>query len=468
MGTEIRIDLDNPTLAPVYIVNSTNEWVVSPYTVSSVVMGDFLEIKIPLSILNTTRGSSILMSAIAMDDLSQSNIDLSPPGGPWRISIPFGGVSMTEIYAVNDPSEDEHGIYPTNPEMHPYGDPSIDGLMDILRFRIGYNLAGENGATSDTIYFEFKFKELYNPWNGPAGYSHPLMQVYIDQDRISGSGITECDQNAQFLVSEANAWEYMVRSDGWDKWILLPNGTQLTGGMDSNADSVDRVLFYSIPMDAIGQPTLDWAYTIVVGSQDYQKFRQFNSQGSEWQFGGGDDSEWDPNLVDCILPEGMDQEEVLTSYSVADQEYAIIPAVGPGIGFNVDEESPLVNITSPSEGAEFRLEKGETTTTVTLEWNATDNVGIDHTDIFVGGVFIEEVNGTITTYDLVLDEGTHILKLNVYDASENFVQVSVTVVVLPAGGIPGYSELPLILISLLSISIIFMGKKRKISSKGFS
>ena len=233
LSNALAVNLSDPTVMSVYRVDSNSDWVLNSTTVTTIKFVDFLEFSVPLSVIEYVKGDLSLISVIATKNNVLENVDIAPEDGPWSFMIPFGGVDMTEVFTMNDPAYDEHGVYPTNPEMHPDYNTSKTGLMDILRFRVGYS----NGM----VHFEFKFRELFNPWNGPAGYSHPLMQVYID--KVAGSGSTECDQNGHFTISADHAWDVMVRSDGWLRYVLWPNGTQ-SSGVTSSSDSVDKIIYF--------------------------------------------------------------------------------------------------------------------------------------------------------------------------------------------------------------------------------
>ncbi|MFX1536001.1 glucodextranase DOMON-like domain-containing protein [[Eubacterium] cellulosolvens] len=450
--TELRIDLDDTSSAKIYRVNSTNEWELTEVNVSTLAVDEVIEIKIPLSALEIEKGDLVYTSFVATNDTQGENVDIAPHEGPWYILIPTGGIDFdVEIFSMEDPAFDERGIYPTNPEMHPDYNTSETGLMDILRFRVGTAFDNKN---VERMYFEFKFRALFDPWNAPGGYSHPLMQVYVDKDNIPGSGKTSCDQNGHFNISSEHAWEIMVRADGWLQYYLLANGTR-GSEVTTGADSVDKIIYYSIPLSTIGQPTTDWAYTVVVGSQDYQAFREFFTVAQEWKFGGGDDSSYDPNLVDILVPEGMDQDEVLDDYSETEQRYAVIPAVGPSI--TLDDEAPVVTIITPdTDPYTAYLGGGATTVNITIEWSVTDNVGVVKQEIYDNNVFITELDGLTTSYELELEAGEHIIRISAYDAIDNIGSATITINVSAA--VPGFLVLPFI---ITLVAIVLWKKKQK-------
>ncbi|MHA1332044.1 MAG: glucodextranase DOMON-like domain-containing protein, partial [Candidatus Hodarchaeales archaeon] len=454
LATELRIEFSDLNKIVIYRVNSSKEWDKQVESLTSIAADQIIEFSVPLSTLNTKKGESILLSVVGT--INGKNVDKAPQDGPWRLTIPFGGVQMTEIFSMNDPEGDERGIYPSNPQMHPDGNLSRQGFMDILRFRVGYD--------DEWTIFEFKFLELENVWNSPVGYSHPLMQVYIDKDRVPGSGATRCDQNGHFEIDPANAWEVLVRSDGFTRYVLWPNDTQ-TLGIKSFSDAVDKIIVFKAPRSVVGTPTEDWAYTVVVGSQDFSAFREFYSQPQEWKFGGGDDSAYDPNVVDMLVPEGRDQDEILDSYSVAEMRYAVLPAVGPGIGFEEDVTNPIVIITSPPDNSTFTLEKGESEYNLTVTWNAYDPdqgdlSGISTIEVYLDGVLITGISVNDTSVSVLLSAGSHTIRINVFDNSGNYGSATITVTISPTSQKSPWPITSMLLALVVATLIPILKRKR--------
>jgi alpha-amylase/alpha-mannosidase (GH57 family) len=423
LATELRIEFSDLSKIDIYKVNASKQWEKQVTTETNIATADFIEFTISLSTLNAVKGDTLLLSVVGT--INDNNIDVMPQDGPWRLTIPIGGVTMTEIFSIDDPEGDERGIYPTNPQMHPEGDVNRQGFMDVLRFRVGYD--------AEWTIFEFKFKELENVWNSPVGYSHPLMQVYIDKDRIFGSGATVCDQNGHFSINSENAWEVLVRSDGFDRYILWENGTQ-TQGMESFSDAVDKIIVIKAPRSVVGIPTTNWAYTVVVGSQDFSAFREFYSQPQEWKFGGGDDSIYDPNVVDMLIPVGRDQDTILDSYSVLDMRFATLTAVGPGIGFEVDITDPIIEIVNPNDEASFTLEEGSTEYELIIQWSASDPVqgdlaGLDRIELYIDSVFIPGIAFNDTSFSASLVAGSHTIRINVFDQTGNYGSATVSITI---------------------------------------
>ncbi|MHA1520294.1 MAG: glucodextranase DOMON-like domain-containing protein, partial [Promethearchaeota archaeon] len=414
LNKELRIELDTG-ISSIYEIGNTYAWEQTAES-ASVAIDDFVEVSIPLSVLGVEKGDQIYLRFVATNDSNGENFDVTPEDGPWMLNIPFGGVNMVEVFSMTDPAWDEHGIYPTNPEMHPDYDVNQTGLMDIIRFRVGY--------IDDIVYFEFKFRELFNPWGGPGGYSHPLMQVYIDQDQITGSGRTDCDQNGHFTIEEDHAWEYMVRADGWLQYILLEDDSQISG-VSTFSDSVDNIIVFSAPASVIGIPQKMWAYTVVVGSQDYQAFREFFEVEQEWKFGGGDDSYFDPNVIDVLLPANVDQNAILNDYDPVAELFCTIPAVY----LEPDTIAPTIDILTTV--TEYTLTADETTVDVEILFAASDNEELTKIDVSINDLLDRTLASNVSSITLTLSVGTYEINLKAVDAWENEAEMSITIIILP-------------------------------------
>ena len=114
----------------------------------------------------------------------------------------------------------------------------------------------------------------------------------------------------------------------------------------------------------IGPDVPDYRFIIVVGSQDGfgpGKWRDVDATAKTWRLGGGADPspvdgiDYDPNILDVILPEG-DQSAMLASYDVDQQQYAILT------GFELPEVAQQVY------GAKVA---GTTSSSAIIEWSTT-------------------------------------------------------------------------------------------------
>ncbi|RMG35107.1 MAG: hypothetical protein D6732_09750 [Methanobacteriota archaeon] len=430
--------------------------------------GSVLEVAIPLSFFNYTGGDFFSIRVTYTN--SSGTVDVAPEDGPLVFQVPLTSVDFNVVFEMEDPEGDEWGDYPLNNAFEPY-----HGLFDILDFKIGYD--------TENLIISMKFGEITNPWNAPSGFSHPLIQVYIDKDRISGSGNVEPDQNANVKISPDFAWETLVRADGWLKYGLDQDLTQF-GGVDAIADTLEKRITITAPLSMVGTPTEDWAYVVLVGSQDFQAYRERLSVAGEWKLGGGDDGPYDPNVVDMLVPEGADQDLILSDYSVAEQRQAEVIGVGPKVSFAKDEIAPTVQITSPTNGTQMTYDSNGQLT-ITFEFTAFDNVAVDHFDLFAENILLADdqplTNGsnsfTVTIEKSEVGTGEIQFSLLVFDGPDEtayrFGKAVVTLMLSDTGGssstIPndepsggGFLSLPtwIFIASLFSIPVL----KRKMTN----
>lgn len=415
------------------------------------------EAAIPLEFFNFTGGDFFSVSTVYFG----TNADVSPDDGRIIFQVPFSGVDFNVIYEMSDPVGDEYGDYPTAPAFEPF-----HGIFDILNFKVGYD--------DDNFVVSMQFGEITNPWNAPSGFSHPIIQVYIDKDRVSGSGNMQPDQNPNVLIHEDFAWETLVRADGWLKYGQFENKSEF-GGVNAIADLLEKRITITAPLSAVGMPTDDWAYVVLVGSQDYQAYRDRLTDAQTWKLGGGDDGPYDPNVIDMLVPEGVNQTDILSSYSVADQLQAKVIGVGPKVNYGIDSEAPIVAIDSPTDNAAFTLQNDKVDVTVTF--TATDNAALDHYDLFLGNILLLDnqnlINGsntvtvTVTAADVIDSSVT--IRINVYDGHDetkaNLGFATVSIKINTSGNSNtngGFLPAPTIITSLgiLAVAINIYRKKK--------
>lgn len=193
---------------------------------------------------------------------------------------------LQTLVTISDPSGDDHGagnlIYPQRADFKP-------GDLDLLQLKISRN---ENG-----FWFEAMFK---NPIRDPAGVTDSVsseslsnfarkgfyqfnLDVYVDTDRVKGSGNTFTLPGRQVQIAPEYAWEKAV--------ILTPRPElmreQLLGAMaDQYPDrtkaeteaSVDQAMYFPtriqvrgrsisffVPAEFfVGSDGTDWAVTALV------------------------------------------------------------------------------------------------------------------------------------------------------------------------------------------------------------
>ncbi|MFZ1947117.1 MAG: glucodextranase DOMON-like domain-containing protein, partial [bacterium] len=231
-----------------------------------------------------------------------------------------------------DPVGDDHGpgtyVYPLDPVF-------ADGVFDIVRFT-----AREVGSK---VRFEVEIAgELSDPWGSGAGFSLQNIDIYIDTDGVSGSGATWSLERRNVDFSPGSAWEYCVWCappfDDFTSQVVDKNGNSSSSGVAVSCDGATDVITIDVPKSTIGTPTSSWKYLVLMLSQsgyDAGRVRSVVKDAGQWILGGGDDSQWDSNVIDLVAQAGVNQEALLANYDAATGVRAVLinraDAVAPQI-----------------------------------------------------------------------------------------------------------------------------------------
>ncbi|GEM_PF-89476 len=305
---------------------------------STAYVGNVVEIAIPLNDIGINMGDFVYLSVVSSD--SNRVIDIAP-NSPIKLFIPFLE-KRTYIMDIKDHIGDDNGnghyIYPTAGDMWPN-----KGLFDITDLKI-FN-------TSYVLGFEFHFREMGkvvngNPiWNPKYGFPHQMINIYIDTDRKRGSGNINMLEGAYAQVRSDFAWEYAISARGWDVYVERSDGSIQRNGVSALADFNEttkkwdnNTVTVRISLSIIGKNFRNYGYVIVVGSQDEYgpgKWRIVNKNVGRWNFGGGTDTIYDPDIIDMITPveaneswiDSRTQEAILGSYNVAEKKFAVLPGI---------------------------------------------------------------------------------------------------------------------------------------------
>ncbi len=237
-----------------------------------------------------------------------------------------GEVVWTTILDMKDPQGDDFGpgtyLYPTNSQFAPY-----QGLLDIERFKV---LGRE-----DQICLQITFGQITNPWKGSNGFSHQLIEIYIDH-RPGGERHTFYP-GARVVFSPRASWDTLIKVTGWGIY-LFDCDDSVTQEPDFYSEGEAKVLEDQKTIQII-LPISEWtnlddlqdgSYYLLVGGHDGfgpDHYRIVEQGISEWYFGGGDGSGYNPNVIDMVVPDGRSQQKILGSYDPANHVRAVVEPV---------------------------------------------------------------------------------------------------------------------------------------------
>ncbi|MEC7098185.1 MAG: glucodextranase DOMON-like domain-containing protein, partial [Candidatus Thermoplasmatota archaeon] len=137
------------------------------------------------------------------------------------------------------------------------------------------------------------------------------------------------------MVHDDWAWEVAISATGEPgavKAVEAATGETSAKGIEVDGDAEANTITITVSKNVIGPDVGDYRYVIVLGSQDgfgTGKWRDVDESAKTWRLGGGADPspvdgvDYDPNIIDVLLPEG-DQTAMLASYDVAAQQHAVL------------------------------------------------------------------------------------------------------------------------------------------------
>ncbi|MBD3425208.1 MAG: hypothetical protein GF417_12295 [Candidatus Latescibacteria bacterium] len=265
--------------------------------------------------------------------------------------------TVTMIRSFADSLGDDHGpnqfgkgglyyYYPTNSVF-------VNGAFDIRSCRIFETSKIVSGEVIPSFAFEVTTGSVPDPADEGTADWNPLyadinihkIDIYIDAFK---GGATEGLPNRQNDFARWDAWDYTIVMEGWYKGVIASEGRNTPEAWASTVRKSDRDIVLMtdfenntitgiVSREALGNPTLEdmqnWDIMVVMTSHDghsddtnFGDTRWVNESTGEWQFGGGDNSDRDPNIIDLAVSPGLgknpgrSQSDMLNYRTAAAQE----------------------------------------------------------------------------------------------------------------------------------------------------
>ena len=297
---------------------------------------------------------------------------------------PAAPAKTRDLFRIVDPRGDDSGagglMYPARPDMHP-------GDLDVVAF------SARNDAQDEGTWFTVEFAA---PIRSPAGQVTPVGQtpissiarlgfytfnvdVYIDTDRIAGSGRVETVPGRGVAIDRATAWEKAIllspRPDAARSLlkselgargenelrskvgrVLTPDLRKIEAQADFDIDAHfyfprrvqvngNRVSFF-VPKSFLGDDaSAHWAYALIVTGADVEQYGRGGQLSPQRPtmltmptmrgiapdaFGiRGDDDPATPPVVDILAPEPGTQGRVLNDFDMVAGRLPAVPGVAP-------------------------------------------------------------------------------------------------------------------------------------------
>ncbi|MBD3367306.1 MAG: hypothetical protein GF405_03890 [Candidatus Eisenbacteria bacterium] len=300
-------------------------------------------------------GGEQTVTVTARDSLniysSQLDIDLEIDNPP--VALRSFADSLDDDHGPNqtdgsgNPIDGLYYFYPTNLVFFPGSfdltnvDIFVDGNMLVFRVSIDDLVNHRDAGTAD--------------WGAPQPSEQTcdsefrtdlnLQKIDIYIDAVEGQGATSGFPNRYIDIASVDAWDYGISVEGWGKWFIDSNGSnsQASWTLYKNDSDVSMCNNYQedyidirVNADLFGGDTgVDfanvafWDIIVTIASHDGDSndqnvggIRWVNANTSEWQIGGGRDSEAnrdrDPNIMDLVVSPGEGHEPGRTQEEMLD------------------------------------------------------------------------------------------------------------------------------------------------------
>ena len=310
-------------------VGDQERWVLSGSSnLGGCAVDDVYEFAIPWSDIGLAPRYSTRVKVVTSwrDSLSYGDgidAEMAPPA-PAEMVLPDleDWVTLLELNdAVGDETGDGDYVYPLATD---FNTPNGGGLWDATHLTVR--------QSAWNAQFILTMSEMTDIWGLANGFSHQIVQIYVDQGETS-YGRTSMLTGANAEVHPDWAWEVAISGTGEPgavQAVQAETGSASARGIDVSGDVDAKTITFTVSKDVIGSDIPNYRYIIVIGSQDgfgTGKWRDVMEEPATWTLGGGanpapdDGIDYDPNIIDVIL-DGEGQTAMLSSYDVAGHAYA--------------------------------------------------------------------------------------------------------------------------------------------------
>jgi carbohydrate-binding DOMON domain-containing protein len=224
----------------------------------------------------------------------------------------FAGTASAQQVSFKDPTGDDKGpgtyTYPTDGVYKP-------GSFDLTEMKM--TVKGDKATFDVSVN-----ANLEDPWGMKTGFAIQMVFIFIDTDHKEGSGFTKGLPGLNIAFAP---------SDAWDKCIILsPQGaSRVKSEVDQKASSMagsivvpgrargaGRTITAQVDMKDLGTgDPATWGYQVVMQSNEGFPAgtdlltRKVNEYEGQHRFGGGNDGDCDPHVMDILAGKGEGKPE---------------------------------------------------------------------------------------------------------------------------------------------------------------
>jgi len=286
---------------------------------NAVAIGDSIEIAIPFSALGINPGDSIEFSVATVNESSGSLVNLI---GPMMASIPSNIAKLTPVMSIYNPAPSNgpgYYVYPLLTANYPPGSVWMRWV---------------NVSMNDyLVQFNITFGNLTNVYDGPNGFSQPIIDIYIHEG--NEAGCTNALPGVNAKIAQGSAWQWVIQAAGWpsNSYVESCSGQTYTTPLIVKGDLATKTVSIEVPTSLIGSNITGYSYVIIAGFQDGYATNGWDPvypNATDYQ-GGGAKTPYAPNIFSYIAPNlvnpnsPLTQQAVLSNYT--NTSYATLYAV---------------------------------------------------------------------------------------------------------------------------------------------
>lgn len=298
-----------------YTAGGDDAWILQAGAFKASV-DEVVEIEIPYDMIGIKSGEIFNLYVVCSIDgkdeiLPQDGIAIKTP------TMLSGNVLAKLVDKIGDDYGFGNYVYPKDPAFAPY-----KGLFDITEVTVLEN--------DEAYVFSIKFAEMTNPWAAPKGFSHQLINLYLDTK--DGGRRNTYKEGAR--VSFKDPWDYFVKIAGWpdDRVVFATaDGREIPEAISYEADPADKTIHIIVFKKYLEVKKGIGLYILSMSQDGFgtDHIRPITKDSTQWTLGGypADSKDFAPFVLDILVPEGYKQEDILKSY-VPGQTYSVlIPVV---------------------------------------------------------------------------------------------------------------------------------------------
>jgi glycosidase len=215
------------------------------------------------------------------------------PAQAFRVELPW-----RLLADIEDPPGDDRG--PDGRYRPPTHESYVPGVMDLRRVRAW--------AAGGSLLVELEMGHLSTVWAPANGFDHVAFTVFVELPGRDGGASVMPGQNAQ--LPEGMRWHRRLRAHGWSNALFAPagateeaEGTPVTPVASIATDASRRVVTFTIPSAALGDPTSWSGARLLVTTWDYDAgYRELAREAGTFTFGGAADPAPAVKVMDASVP----------------------------------------------------------------------------------------------------------------------------------------------------------------------